>query len=118
MTSKKAVKPAKIKSRSELYRKIYATVKKIPRGKVASYGQVARVAGYPRHARVVGYALHALKSGNEERVPWQRVINAQGHISLKDFDGGAIIQRKLLEQEGIEFGPNDKVDWDRFGWKK
>ena len=117
MTSKKASsKPTK--SRSELYRKIYAAVKKIPRGKVASYGQVARLAGFPRHARVVGYALHALKSGNDENIPWQRVINAKGYISLKDFDGGAIIQRKLLEQEGIEFGPNDKVDWERFGWKK
>jgi methylated-DNA-protein-cysteine methyltransferase-like protein len=114
MISKKAEK----KPRSELYRKIYAVVKRIPRGKVASYGQVARIAGFPRHARVVGYALHALKSGNSEKVPWQRVISAQGHISLKDFDGGAIIQRKLLEQEGIEFGINDKVDWERFGWKK
>jgi methylated-DNA-protein-cysteine methyltransferase-like protein len=117
MTSKKTPSKTK-KPRSELYRKIYAVVKRIPRGKVASYGQVARVAGFPRHARVVGYALHALKSGNIEKVPWQRVISAQGHISLKDFDGGAIIQRKLLEQEGIEFGVNDKVDWERFGWKK
>jgi methylated-DNA-protein-cysteine methyltransferase-like protein len=114
MISKKTEK----KPRSELYRKIYAVVKKIPRGKVASYGQVARIAGFPRHARVVGYALHALKSGNNEKVPWQRVISAQGHISLKDFDGGAIIQRKLLESEGIEFGINDKVNWERFGWKK
>jgi methylated-DNA-protein-cysteine methyltransferase-like protein len=115
---RKVVKKAAAKPRSELYRKIYAVVRKIPMGKVASYGQVARVAGLERHARVVGYALHSLKNGNPEKVPWQRVINAKGYISLKDFDGGAIIQRKLLESEGIEFGPNDKVDWNRFGWKK
>ena len=101
-----------------LYKRIYATVKKIPRGKVASYGQVARVAGLERHARMVGYALHALNEEDVERVPWQRVINAQGYISIRSNPMAAKIQRKLLEHEGIEFDHRDKVDFKKFGWKK
>jgi methylated-DNA-protein-cysteine methyltransferase-like protein len=101
-----------------LYKRIYATVKKIPRGRVASYGQVARVAGLERHARMVGYALHALNEEDVERVPWQRVINAQGYISIRSNPLAAKIQRKLLEQEGVEFDHKDKVDFKKFGWKK
>jgi len=101
-----------------LYKKIYATVKRIPRGKVASYGQVARVAGLERHARMVGYALHALSEDDIENVPWQRVINAQGHISIRSNPLAAKIQRKILEQEGIVFDDRDKVDFKKFGWKK
>jgi methylated-DNA-protein-cysteine methyltransferase related protein len=93
-------------------------VKKIPRGKVASYGQVARIAGMERHARLVGYALHALSHDNSLRVPWQRVINAQGYCSIKEPPMAAEIQQRMLEQEGVEFSPNGKVDWKRFGWKK
>lgn len=101
-----------------LYKRIYAVVKKIPRGKVASYGQVARVAGLERHARMVGYALHALSESDVEKVPWHRVINAQGYISIRSNPLAAQIQRKLLEHEGVEFTKNDKVDFNKFGWKK
>ena len=93
-------------------------VKRIPRGIVASYGQVARIAGMERQARLVGYALHALSHGNEKRVPWQRVINAQGFVSIKEPPMAAEIQQRILETEGVEFAPNGKVDWKKYGWKK
>ncbi len=121
MTSKKTTKkatPEKASGPESLYKRIYATVKKIPRGKVASYGQVARVAGLERHARMVGYALHALSENDIENVPWQRVINAQGYISIRSNPLAAKIQRKFLEQEGVEFNEKDKVDFKKFGWKK
>ena len=103
---------------SETYREIYATVKKIPRGRVASYGQVARVAGIGRQARLVGYALHALRDDNAQRVPWQRVINAQGFCSIKEPPMAAEIQQRILELEGVEFSPRGKVDLKKFGWKR
>lgn len=101
-----------------LYKRIYAVVKRVPRGKVASYGQIARIAGLERHARMVGYALHALSEDDVESVPWHRVINAQGYISIRSNPLAAKIQRKLLEQESVEFSKNDKVDFKKFGWKK
>lgn len=96
------------------YQRIYQVVRRIPPGRVATYGQVARLAGLPGHARQVGYALHALPEGSD--VPWQRVINAQGQLSLKRFDGREI-QRILLEDEGVEFGPGEKIDLQAFGWR-
>lgn len=118
LSAKRGSPPESANSPESLYKRIYATVKKIPRGKVASYGQVARVAGLERHARMVGYALHALSEENIHDVPWQRVINAQGYISIRSNPLAAKIQRKLLEQEGIEFNDKDKVDFKKFGWKK
>lgn len=118
LSAKRGSPPESANGPESLYKRIYATVKKIPRGKVASYGQVARVAGLERHARMVGYALHALSEENVFDVPWQRVINAQGYISIRSNPLAAKIQRKLLEQEGIEFNDKDKVDIKRFGWKK
>ncbi len=116
--ARKAAKSSLPRKVSDTYRKIYATVKKIPRGKVASYGQVARVAGMGRNARLVGYALHALRDDNAERVPWQRVINAQGYCSIKEPPMAAEIQQRILETEGVEFSSRGKVDWKRFGWKR
>jgi alkylated DNA nucleotide flippase Atl1 len=72
---------------SELYEKIYAVIRKIPCGKVATYGQIARLAGMGPHARLVGYALHALTPDN--KVPWHRVVGAGGKISLGG-EGNAI----------------------------
>ena len=67
--------------RKALYQQIYQTVQQIPYGKVATYGQIARLAGFPGYARQVGYALHATPAGIE--IPWHRVINAKGEISLR-----------------------------------
>ena len=90
---------------------VYEVVRHIPPGKVATYGQVARLLGNPRAARTVGWALHSLPEGHD--VPWHRVINAQGRISLPG-EGGEL-QRALLESEGVEFGEG-WVDLRRFGW--
>jgi len=97
------------------YQRIYAVVRKIPRGLVASYGQVAKLAGLPGHARQVGYAMCALPQGTT--VPWQRVINAEGRVSRRRIPGAELTQRMLLEREGVRFGPSGRVDLSRFGWK-
>jgi methylated-DNA-protein-cysteine methyltransferase-like protein len=94
------------------YERIYRVIRKIPRGRVASYGQIAKLAGLPGHARQVGYALHAALVA----IPWQRVVNAKGEISL-GADGGDR-QRLMLESEGVEFDASGKIDLDRFGWKR
>jgi methylated-DNA-protein-cysteine methyltransferase-like protein len=98
---------------SAAYAAIYAVVRRIPTGKVASYGQVARVAGLTNAARQVGYALHALPAGS--RVPWHRVLNAAGAISLRDHH--ALTQRMLLAREGVAFDARGRVDLARFGWQ-
>jgi methylated-DNA-protein-cysteine methyltransferase related protein len=99
---------------SELYAKIYTVIRKIPRGKVATYGQIARIAGMGSHARLVGYALHALTP--EHRVPWHRVVGAGGKISLGGE--GYAVQRKLLESEGVVFSEKGTIALGKFGWSK
>jgi methylated-DNA-protein-cysteine methyltransferase related protein len=93
---------------------VYATVRRIPAGRVASYGGVAAVMGRPRAARGVGHALHALPDGSD--VPWWRVISGRGEISIRGFIHGPQLQRALLEGEGVEFDPRGRIDWSRFGW--
>ena len=101
--------------RSELYRSIYSVVRRIPRGRVATYGQVAELAGIPRHARQVGYALHALEWAS--RVPWHRVINARGEISLRKAPGAGSVQRQLLEREGVVFDAAGRVNLATARWR-
>ena len=96
------------------YRRIYAVVRRIPRGRVASYGQVARLAGLPGHARQVGYAMYALTAGT--KVPWHRVVNAAGAVSRRRVPGAELTQRMLLEREGVRFGPRGRIPLDRYGW--
>lgn len=97
------------------FQRIYAAVRRVPRGQVATYGQIAAVAGFPGRARQVGYALAALPNGSA--VPWHRVINAQGRLSLeRTAPGGGVIQRQRLEREGITF-VGGRVSLERFGWK-
>lgn len=100
---------------SAAYQRIYAVVRRIPRGQVATYGQVARLARLPGHARQVGYALHALPRGT--RVPWQRVVNAQGKVSRRRVPGAELTQRMLLLQEGVRFGAGGRISLPLFGWK-
>jgi len=101
---------------SERWRRIWDTVRRIPRGRVATYGQVAVEAGLPGRARQVGYALAVLPAGSD--VPWQRVVNARGEISERPaaFDA-APRQRIALLDEGIEFDAAGRIDLDRFGWQ-
>jgi len=94
--------------------RIYAVVRRVPRGKVATYGQIAALAGMPRHARQVGYALHALPPGSD--VPWHRVVNARGEVSPRSAPGWEDVQRDLLEQEGVEL-PRGRVDLARHAWR-
>ena len=95
---------------------IYQVVALIPRGKVATYGQIAALAGFPRHARLVGYALNRQLAPDSE-LPWHRVINAQGRLSLHKLDMNAEnLQRFKLEQEGIRFA-NDRVDLKQYRWQ-
>lgn len=96
------------------YDRIYAAVRRVPRGRVATYGQIASVAGLAGHARQVGYALAVLSSATA--VPWQRVVNAAGAISLRASTGGTT-QRILLEREGIAFDARGRIDLGRFGWR-
>jgi methylated-DNA-protein-cysteine methyltransferase-like protein len=102
-------------SGADTYKRIYAVVKKVPRGRVATYGQIAAIAGIPRHARQVGYALHALPA--ESKLPWHRVINARGEISPRTWSENHLLQRILLEDEGVEFDASGRVSLLRFGWR-
>lgn len=95
--------------------RIHAVVRRIPRGRVASYGQVARVAGLASHARLVGYAMAALPDGTS--VPWHRVVNAQGRVSPRATRGADSLQRVLLEREGVRFDASGRIDLVRFGWR-
>jgi methylated-DNA-protein-cysteine methyltransferase-like protein len=96
--------------------RIYAQVRRVPRGKVATYGQIARLAGLEGQARQVGYAMAAVPSSST--VPWHRVLNAQGRVSMRsEGPGGSIIQQQLLEREGIVFDAGGRVALSRFGWK-
>jgi len=98
----------------------YRIVRRIPRGRVATYGEIAAAAGKPRAARSVGYALSALR-GTRHDVPWQRVLGARPRalaaISILD-PMGAAVQRKLLEDEGVEFDERGRVALARFGWRR
>jgi len=97
-----------------LYKRIYALVRQVPPGKVVAYGQIARIVG-GCSARMVGYAMSALRDNTTtEDLPWYRVINRQGKISLTGE--GYAIQRKLLEEEGVRFDEQNHIDWDTFGW--
>ena len=101
---------------NERWSRIYRAVKRIPPGRVATYGTVATLAGLDGHARQVGYALHALPSN--VKVPWHRVVNAKGEISPRSGGDSHELQRHLLEAEGVEFSLRGIIDLKRFGWKK
>ena len=98
---------------SNTYARIYAVIRRIPPGRAASYGQIARLAGIPG-ARQVGYALHALPEGST--VPWHRVVNAKGMISRRAVPGSELSQRMLLEAEGVYFDLSGRVDLAEYGW--
>lgn len=95
-----------------------AMVRRIPVGEVTTYGQIAfLVSGNPRGARAVGYALATLDEEAAREVPWWRVVNAKGRISNSNSRHGATQQRALLEAEGVEFGPDERIDLSRYGWE-
>ncbi|NJD11023.1 MAG: cysteine methyltransferase, partial [Gemmatimonadetes bacterium] len=85
-----------------------------PHGRASSYGGVAALLGQPRAARGAGQALHALPDDSD--VPWWRVVNRHGEISIRGVLHGAVRQRQLLRSEGVRFGRDGRIDWRRFGW--
>lgn len=97
------------------FEKIYAVVTNIPKGKVATYGQVAALAGNPRWARVVGYALHVNPMPGV--IPCHRVVNREGRTAPAFAFGGADVQRQLLEAEGIVFEGDGRIDLEKYGMK-
>lgn len=102
-------------SGSSGYGPVYEVVRRIPEGRVATYGQVAVMIGRPRHARLVGYALHAL--AGRGGVPWHRVVNHRGGISTgRAWPGGELEQRLRLEAEGVRFDSRGRVDLRAYGW--
>jgi methylated-DNA-protein-cysteine methyltransferase-like protein len=102
-----------MKERSGLHARIHYVVSQIPRGRVATYGQIARLAGLSGQPRLVGYALHALPAGTT--VPWQRVVNAQGAISARSSHDTR--QRQVLEGEGIRFDLQGRIPLGSFQWR-
>lgn len=97
----------------EFSRQVMAVLRRIPEGRVSTYGAVAAMAGNPRGARQVVRILHS--SSTKEHLPWHRVINASGRISLPR-GGGYELQRALLIDEGIVFSIGDRIDLKRYGW--
>src|SRR5690554_187369 len=101
--------------RSVLHARIYAVVQRIPRGPVATYGQIAELTGLGRQPRLVGYALAALP--DDAPVPWHRVVNAQGRVSPRATPGADRLQRALLERERVRFDRSGRLDLARHRWR-
>ncbi len=97
------------------YELIWSFVRKVPPGRVATYGQIAELAGLEGHARQVGYALHNLPAGSD--VPWHRVINAKGEISPRSAGDSHELQRMLLEAEGVEIDLLGRIDLKAYRWR-
>ncbi len=97
------------------FERIYDIVRQIPCGKVATYGQVALKAGNPRWSRVVGYALHV--NPDPSTIKCHRVVNRNGETSKAFAFGGEDVQRMLLEEEGVGFLPDGRVDMEKYLWR-
>jgi len=94
------------------FQEVYELVKQVPEGHVVTYGQIATALGNPRQARQVGWAMRACP----EDVPWHRVVNGQGRLSTRPEMGSFSPQRALLEDEGVQFELDGRIDLDRYGW--
>ncbi len=97
---------------SNFFSRVYALVRRIPRGRVATYGQIARALGAPGAARTVGWAMRAC----DDAIPWHRVVNARGEISLRPTSGYHA-QRARLRAEGVRFDRDGRIDLSQSGWK-
>lgn len=94
--------------------RVVEIVKKIPYGKVTTYGTIATLAGLPRGGRLVGGVLHF--NTEKDSLPWQRIINREGYISTKCLEHPKLLQKALIEQEGIEVSKDFVVDLKKYGW--
>ena len=103
-------------TKEDFKKEVYAAVRSVPTGYVTTYGDVAAAIGSPRHARHVGFALASLCETEAPTVPWHRVINSKGQISLRnDLDRGLIQQARLVE-EGIPFSKNNRIPLSQYRW--
>jgi len=100
--------------RNDTYERIWAVVRKIPKGRVATYGQIAAMAGFAKQPRLAGYAMHNIPDG--EKLAWHRVINAQGRISFPKGGSKYREQKRRLEAEGVVF-IKGRVDLSRWRWQ-
>jgi methylated-DNA-protein-cysteine methyltransferase-like protein len=107
-------------TKPNFYEQVYSVVRFIPRGQVTSYGRIADMLGAPNAARAVGYALRALKDRQDDSdyqdIPWQRVVNSQGRISIVNREYGAQLQADLLREEGVVVSEDLRINLDRFLW--
>jgi methylated-DNA-protein-cysteine methyltransferase-like protein len=101
---------------TEFSQKVIAVIKKIPRGKVATYAQIARLAGKPTAVRGVVWILHS--SSTTQGLPWHRVINSKGRISFPEMSEGWAKQKTLLEREGVELSDGGRINLDTHQWRK
>ena len=105
------------------YEQVYAVVRQIPRGKVTSYGRIAKMLGRPHAARAVGYALSSLKDAQSNdrftsaTVPWQRIVNNEGRISIRHREVTASKQAMLLREEGVAVDENGRINLDIYLWE-
>src|SRR5262245_27484688 len=113
---RRAPRARRVAGTPPFYRLVYRLVRRVPRGRVVTYGQVAAILGQPRGARAVGMALGALRGPLLHLVPWHRVINAAGRCSHRHGDGDDV-QRRRLEREGVRFDSPGRVDLRRVRWK-
>jgi methylated-DNA-protein-cysteine methyltransferase-like protein len=110
-------------SAANFYVQVYKVAQQIPAGKVTSYGRIALMLGHPNAARAVGYALSALKAPDSPElftsatVPWQRIVNSQGRISIHHREQTAQEQARLLRAEGVEVDEYGRVNLDRYLWE-
>jgi methylated-DNA-protein-cysteine methyltransferase-like protein len=95
---------------------VIAAIRKIPRGKVATYGQIAKLAGKPRAARAVAWLLHS--SSRTRGLPWQRVVSARGAIAFPWGTPAHLEQKRRLEAERVAVGPRGEIDLERYGWER
>jgi methylated-DNA-protein-cysteine methyltransferase-like protein len=105
----------KQRPRPGFFARVYHIVRLVPFGQVATYGQIAAIVSDSRAARTVGWALRALRDDTD--VPWHRVINAQGQVSTQYCERAALVQRRLLEEEGIVFDDGGRISLERFQWE-
>lgn len=103
-------------AQTDFTKKVIAAIKKIPKGKVATYGQIARIAGKPQGSRGVAWILHS--SSQAQDLPWFRVINSQGKISFPVMSEHWIRQKNHLAREGVELGAGEKISLKTYQWKK
>lgn len=106
-------KPGRFDRPKNFYEAVYRVVVMIPRGRVMTYGQIATIVGAPRAARAVGYAMRACP----DNIPWQRVINGKGQISARSQVERPVLQKLLLESEGIRFDKTDTCDLEKLRWE-